>query len=147
MRSKNAYYYLFYVLAFCLRWLNKGYNDYAFRAVAVVSLLMGRNLLSFAFLFIDFHYGKAAVTLICLLLTVMLLGINYHFLYHNGKAQSIIEAFDGQYQGRRPSGWKLSGAVGYSLLSVGLFFFTAYLAHQHNVQSPSTEAPNTSYVK
>lgn len=147
MRSENAYYYLFYVMAFFLRWLNKGYGDYAFRAVAVVSLLMGMNLLSVAFLVVGFRYGNAGVSFICMMFTVVLLGINYHFLYRNGKAHTIVERFDNIHNGRRPSGWKLVGAVGYSLLSIVLFFFMAYLAHQHNVLYPSTAAPNTSYMK
>ena len=148
MLMENPYYYLFYVMAFFLCWLNRGYRDYPIRALGVVTLLMGTNALSLVFLLTTFRYGKAQVNLICLFLTILLFGINYYFLYRNGKAQAIIETFDNKYQGRRPSGWKLVGAVGYSLLSIAGFFYLAYLAHQRNVTlSPAAEAPNTSFVK
>ena len=129
----NLYYYSFYELVLFSKKVNKRNTEYAFSAMAYLTLLMCSNiitLLSFLLILGKVNYNKKTTYI---LLALLFMTINYYFLIHDGKSKRIIE----QYEKAAKSQWFSVLFWLYAIVSVILCAYASYLVktNSHNVLS------------
>ena len=133
METDNLYYYFFYVMAVFSRSVNKRDKDYAFKALAFVTVCTGLNILTIIFLLVDFRYNKAEINFICGLLMAGVFIINYYILFHGGKGNEIITSFDKSETSKKWNRKRLAIVIAYIVLSFVTCGITAYLTKENLV--------------